>query len=125
MYLNWVRTAQAHYSKNSIIVVDIFVRIVEKDNHKGVNIFMKSFFDFVFNTILYIYLDNFKFIFSKKATKIDQIFTYLVNVKSTVKTFSFFLAFLENINCTRKLNSSMKKFELLRRKKSALQIKIS
>ena len=32
---------------------------------------------------------------SKNATKID---TYLVNVKSTVKIFSIFVAFLENMN---------------------------
>ena len=45
-----------------------------------------------------------KFMFSKKATKIDKIFTvdltltYLVNVKSTVKILSIFVAFLENMN---------------------------
>ena len=42
----------------------------------------------------YLNLFLVKFIFSKKATKIDQIFT----VKSTVKTFSIFVAFLENMN---------------------------
>jgi hypothetical protein len=42
--------------------------------------------------------------FSKKATKIDKIFTmdltltYLVNIKSTVKIFSIFEAFSENMN---------------------------
>ena len=46
-----------------------------------------------------------KFVFSKKATKIDKIFTvdltfYLVSVKSTVKIFSIFVAFLENTNFT-------------------------
>ena len=45
-----------------------------------------------------------KLMFSKKATKIDKIFTmdltlmYLVNVKSTVKILSIFVAFLENMN---------------------------
>ena len=48
----------------------------------------------------YIYL---KFMFSKKATKIEknihrQFDTYLVNVKSTVKIWSIFVAFLENMN---------------------------
>ena len=42
--------------------------------------------------------------FSKKATKIDQIFTvdltltYLVNIKSTVKIWSIFVAFSEKMN---------------------------
>ena len=39
--------------------------------------------------------------FSKKATKIDEIFTVdltLCSVKSTVKISSFFVAFLENMN---------------------------
>ena len=40
---------------------------------------------------------------SKKAKKIDEIFIvdltlYLVNVKSTVKILSIFVAFLENTN---------------------------
>jgi hypothetical protein len=44
-----------------------------------------------------------KFMFSKKATKIDEIFTvYLklcsMEVKSTVKISSIFVAFLENTN---------------------------
>ena len=41
--------------------------------------------------------------FSKKATKIDEIFTIdlLHNVKLTVKILSNFVAFLENINFTR------------------------
>ena len=39
-----------------------------------------------------------KFIFSKKATKIDEIFTVVVNVKLTVKIVSIFVAFLENVN---------------------------
>ena len=42
--------------------------------------------------------------FSKKATKIDEIFTvdlnYVVNVKSRVKISSIFVAFLENMNFT-------------------------
>ena len=48
-----------------------------------------------------------KFMFSKKATKIEKIFTvnltlkYLVNVKSTVKIWSIFVAFLENMNFIR------------------------
>ena len=37
-----------------------------------------------------------KFIFSKKATKIDKIFT--VSVKLSVKISSNFVAFLENMN---------------------------
>ena len=41
--------------------------------------------------------------FSKKATKIDEIFTvdltlYVVSVKWTVKSSSIFVAFLENTN---------------------------
>ena len=39
--------------------------------------------------------------FSKKATKIDEIFTLdlkPINVKTTVKIVSKFVAFLENIN---------------------------
>ena len=43
-----------------------------------------------------------KFIFSKKATEIDEIFTVdlrlLHSVKSTVKISSIFVAFLENMN---------------------------
>ena len=41
-----------------------------------------------------------KFVFSKKATKIDEIFTinFVVFVKSTVKISSIFVAFLENMN---------------------------
>ena len=49
-----------------------------------------------------------KFIFSKKATKIDEIFSVdlmlpmsnVVNVKSMVKISSIFVAFLENMNFT-------------------------
>ena len=47
-----------------------------------------------------------KFMFSKKATKFDEIFivdltyTYLVNVKSTVKISSTFVTFLEKMNFT-------------------------
>ena len=43
--------------------------------------------------------------FSKKATKIEKIFTvdtYLVNVKSMVKIWSIFVAFLENMNFKKK-----------------------
>ena len=38
--------------------------------------------------------------FSKKATKIDEIFTadLTLCVKSMVKILSFFMAFLENMN---------------------------
>ena len=46
----------------------------------------------------YIFL---KFVFSKKATKIDEIFTVdltVCSVKSPVKIFSNFVAFLENTN---------------------------
>ena len=42
-----------------------------------------------------------KFVFSKKATKIEEIFTVdltLHNVKSTVKNSSILVAFLENMN---------------------------
>ena len=43
-----------------------------------------------------------KFMFSKKAKKIDKIFTvdltFTVKVKSTVKISSIFVAFLENTN---------------------------
>ena len=44
-----------------------------------------------------------KFMFSKKATKIDEIFTvdYVVSVKSTGKISSIFVAFLENTNFTK------------------------
>ena len=42
------------------------------------------------------------FMFSKKATKIDKIFTvdltFVVSVKSTVKISAIFVAFLENTN---------------------------
>ena len=46
-----------------------------------------------------------KLMFSKKASKIDKIFTvnfntYLVNIKSRVKILSIFVAFLENMNFT-------------------------
>ena len=51
------------------------------------------------------YYDNnqLKFMFSKKATKIDEIFTlliwhYVVCVKTTVKILSILVAFLENTN---------------------------
>ena len=41
-----------------------------------------------------------KFMFSKKATKIDEILTVTLTlfVKSTVKILSIFVAFLENTN---------------------------
>ena len=46
-----------------------------------------------------------KFMFSKKATKIEKNLhsrfdTYLENVKLTVKIWSIFVAFLENMNFT-------------------------
>ena len=41
-----------------------------------------------------------KFTFSEKATKIDKIFT----VKSTVKIWAIFVAFLENMNFTTTYN---------------------
>ena len=45
---------------------------------------------------------NLKFMFFKKVTKFDEIFTidlrYVVSVKSTVKISSTFVAFLENAN---------------------------
>ena len=45
-----------------------------------------------------------KFVFSKKATKIDEIFTVnlTLTVKSTVKISSIFLAFLDNMNFKRR-----------------------
>ena len=50
--------------------------------------------------------DFVKFMFSKKATKIDKsspkIWHLLHNVKSTVKISSIFAAFLENMNFIRK-----------------------
>ena len=45
-----------------------------------------------------------KFMFSKKAKKIDKIFTliwHLISVKSMVKILSFFAAFLEYMNFTK------------------------
>ena len=42
-----------------------------------------------------------KFMFSKKATKIDKIFlfdTYFVNIKSMVKISWIFVAFSDNLN---------------------------
>jgi hypothetical protein len=45
-----------------------------------------------------------KFIFSKRAAKIENIFTALAllyTVKLTVKIFSIFLAFSENVNFIR------------------------
>ena len=51
--------------------------------------------------------------FSKKATKIDKIFTtiwhLLHNLKSTVKILSNFVVFLENIN----FNDQLEKYWLL------------
>ena len=42
-----------------------------------------------------------KFVFSKKATKNDEIFTYYLHiVKSMVNILSIFVAFLENMNFT-------------------------
>ena len=49
-----------------------------------------------------------KFVFSMKATKIDEIFTVdltLHNVKSRVKISSIFVAFLKNMNLTLQLNN--------------------
>ena len=41
------------------------------------------------------------FMFSKKATKIFTLdWQYVVNVKSTVKILSIYVAFLENVNFT-------------------------
>ena len=54
-----------------------------------------------------------KFMFSKKATKIDKIFTvewhYVVSVISMVEILSIFVAFLENMNFT-KTNMYLKNF---------------
>ena len=53
-----------------------------------------------------------KFIFFKKATKIDEIFTLiwrlLHSIKATVKISSIFVAFLENMNFTYKNKPSDK-----------------
>ena len=52
------------------------------------------------------------FMFSKKATEIDEIFTVdltlqlLQNVKSTVKILSISVAFLENMKFTKRNNCS-------------------
>ena len=46
-------------------------------------------------------LSELKFVFSRKATEIDEIFTVnltLTNVKSTVKISSIIMALLENMN---------------------------
>ena len=54
-----------------------------------------------------------KFMFSKKATKIDEIFTVdltLHNVKSTMKLSSFFVAFSENKTWTLNPYSLQPKF---------------
>ena len=42
----------------------------------------------------------FNFVFSKKATKIDKSSPYVINVKSTVKISSIFVAFLGKMNFT-------------------------
>ena len=53
-----------------------------------------------------------KFIFSKKDTKIEKIFTVdltftkYLTVKSTVKILSIFVAFLENVNFKTKNKST-------------------
>ena len=52
-----------------------------------------------------------KFVFSKKATKIDEIFTVdltLCSVKSMVKISSIFVAFLENMNFTSRIRQLIK-----------------
>ena len=50
--------------------------------------------------------------FSKKATKIEKNLhrwfeTYLVNVKSTVKIWSIFVAFLENMKFKREVGPNL------------------
>ena len=54
-----------------------------------------------------------KFVFSKKATKIDEILPsichLLHSVKSTMKISSIFLAFLENMNFKRSLRRTLLK----------------
>ena len=44
------------------------------------------------------FLTTLKFMFSKKATTIDEIFTVNLTFKSMVKISSIFVAFLENMN---------------------------
>ena len=64
----------------------------------------RQYFDFVGKIGLQTLDPILKFMFSKKATKNDQIFTalaiwhYVVSVKSNVKISSIFVAFLENTN---------------------------
>ena len=58
--------------------------------------------------------DNYlKLVFSKKATKIDEIFTVHMTltygVKIDVKISSIFMAFLENVNFTKFLFTELKK----------------
>ena len=57
---------------------------------------------FIIKTVFCKKFPSVKFMFSKKAKKIDEIFTdvwqYVVNVKSMVKISSIFVAFLENMN---------------------------
>ena len=54
-----------------------------------------------------------KFLFSKKATKIDKIFTVdrrlLHSIKSKAKILSIYVAFLENMNFIRKESLCPKK----------------
>ena len=59
------------------------------------------------HVVLWKFLGWLKVVFSKKATKIDEIFTVdltltIHNVKSMVKISSIFVAFLENMNFRQK-----------------------
>ena len=68
-----------------------------------------------------------KFMFSKKATKIEKNLhrrfdTYLVNVKSTVKIWSIFVAFLENVNFNSQKSSRMNEHETVCNHKVAIYL---
>ena len=66
-----------------------------------------------------------KFMFFKKATKIEKIFTneidnYLVNTKSMVKIWSIFVAFLEKMNFKQSTIFSRVSFHFLKQKNKSL-----
>ena len=66
--------------------------------------------------------------FSKKATKIDKIFsvdltlTYIVNVKLTKKILSIFVVFLENMNFTKCTHATDRVYSCVGFNKSCIQI---
>ena len=63
--------------------------------------------------------------FSKKATKINEIFTgtltICIAVKSTVKILPFFVAFLESTNFIPSSKKSTKKFDLSKGSKKQME----